>query len=117
MEFTADFDYAVPINAESIIVKGNLIHAITVMDKLHLVHHVFRATQTVTAAKHPNGATEVTPKHASPAADQGENDFAVMFEVLQWQKVMGGKWEAVKVFYEGSVWVAYGFFAVSVCDA
>jgi hypothetical protein len=78
VQFFADFQNSVSVNSESVIVKRDLVNAVFVVDKLHFVNDVFGAAHTVTSSEHPHGAAEVTPVHASAAADQREQDFAVV---------------------------------------
>ena len=108
--------HSVAVNAESVIVEGDLVDAIFVVDKLHFVNHVFGASHTVSTTKHANSAAEITPKHASSAADQWDEQFAVMLEVIKRHEMMSGEGYAIKVFDVGAIRITVNLVAVTISD-
>ncbi len=69
MKFITDFYNSIAVNAKCVIIEGDLVNAIFIVDKLHFINHIFGASHAVASSEHAYCAAEVTPKNAAPTGD------------------------------------------------
>src|SRR3972149_1594204 len=91
MQLLTNLHHTFSINRECIIIKRNLVNAVFVVHKLHLINDVLGTTPTITSATHSHSTAQVTPINATTTSNQGKKNPAHSLQSLKWQQVMRWK--------------------------